>query len=102
LLGRFLAAAGLACGCGLAICDSSLGFQFERPASVFRPLIGIGKSGLQGFRLFLGGWFVRLLFAPLAAVTHPSAHAALVTRLLVPEQSPPGDHRGCDTAGNVL
>ena len=47
---------------------------------------GVGKLRLQGREVLLP-LVVRWLFAPLAAVAHPSAHVALVTRPPSSEQS---------------
>src|SRR5208282_3211878 len=64
---------------------SRLGFRLLRPRlEIGLPTLdfverGIGKLWLQRSGVVLPLPF-RLLFAPLAAVAHPSAHVALVTR----------------------
>jgi hypothetical protein len=59
-----------------------LGFRLSLEFRLFAGVtFGFWELGLQRSGAFLR-WFIGLLLAPLAAVAHPSAHAALVTRLV--------------------
>ncbi len=57
-----------------------LRYKIRLPVTVDVSRRGIGKFGLQRSGILLP-LLVVLRFAPLAAVAHPSAHVALVTRL---------------------
>jgi hypothetical protein len=50
-------------------------------------LFDLKICGLQWWRGFLIGWLSGLLFAALQAITHPFAHARLLTQMGLPDQS---------------
>src|ERR1019366_356290 len=86
LLRRLFATTRRAGGLRLVRCDLRFRLSFGLcceiglPVSVGLSSRGIGKFGLQRGGILLP-WLAVLRFAPLAAVAHPSAHVALVTRL---------------------
>src|SRR3974377_2104566 len=85
ILRRLVAAAGQRCR--PAVVETGLGFGLgslilrglNAVADVIRNRVG--KFRLKRCRLVLALFF-GLLFAPLRTVAHPSAHVALVTRLM--------------------